>query len=201
MPNRVKEKITLENVRLIWRNFAGEKRLYNENGKRNFSIPLDEDVALELRDIGWNVKDNKRKVDEGLAEEILYHLPVTVKMDGKRPPRMFLISKKWDERTQREEPRRTQLDEETMMLLDYAEFDTVDVILRPFNWEMNGSQGVTAYLETLFATLHQDDLEKKYAHIQLEDERPALEAGDDVIDVDGEWVDDEDQLALPRGNS
>jgi hypothetical protein len=201
MVKKVKEELKLENVRLIWRNFAGEKKLYNENGKRNFAIPLDEETALALREIGWNVKDNQRKIDSGTAEELLYHLPVTVKMDGRVPPRVFLISKKWNPTTGEEEPRRTQLDEDTIMLLDFAELETVDVILRPFNWDVNGSQGVTAYLKTLFAFLHQDDLERKYAHIQMEDEQLALEAADDVIDVDAEWVDEEDQLALPRGTS
>jgi hypothetical protein len=203
-PKRVNEELKLEGVRLIWRNFAGEKRLYNESGKRSFSIPLEEPMALELREIGWNVKDNQKKVDRGEADELLYHLDVTVKMDGRRPPRLFLISKKWDHQTNEEVSRRTPLDEDTISNLDYAEFDNVDLIIRPFNWgPIQGNYGVTAYLKTGFFFLHQDDLERKYAHIPLDasDDMLAIEAGDDIIDVEGEWIDNEDQLALPRGNS
>jgi hypothetical protein len=200
---RVTDEIKLEGVRMIWRNFSGEKRLYNESGKRYFSIPLDEPLALELREIGWNVKDNQKKINSGESDELLYHLEVTVKMDGKRPPRLFLITKKWDQRTNEEVTRRTQLDEDTISNLDYAEFDNVDLIIRPFNWDVNGQRGVAAYLKTGFFFLHQDDLEKKYAHIPLDeaDDMLAIEAGDDIVDVEGEWMDDEDQLALPRGNS
>jgi hypothetical protein len=212
----VKHEITLEGVKMIWKNFAGEKKLFNESGKRNFAIPLDEDLALELRQVGWNVKDNQKKVDRGEADELLYHLPVTVKMDGKRPPRIFMIAKKWSAAEKREIVTRTQLDDVTVMLLDYAELDNVDVTIRPFNYDVNGSQGVAAYLKLLFAELHQDDLEKKYAHIPIEDETQlAIEAGDGILDVEGEWEEDEElteldiqdrnmlgrRLALGRGNS
>lgn len=186
MAKRVREELKLENIRMIFRNFAGEEKMYNDKGKRNFAIPLEEDIAKELAEIGWNVRGKDRVNDDGQTET-LYHLPVTVKMDGKVPPRIFMITKSKNSRN--------QLDEDTVGLLDYAEFDMIDVILRPFNWDVNGKQGVTAYLKTLFATIREDDLEKKYAHIPEEGAPLALEAGDDIIDVEGEWVDD-DQLAL-----
>lgn len=187
LARRVEEEIKLENVRLMWRNFAGVAKEFNAEGNRNFAIPLEGDVAQELREIGWNVKEKER---DG---EVLYHLPVKVKF-GVRPPRIFMITKSTN--------RRTPLDEDTVMLLDFAEFDEVDVILRPYNWDVQGKQGVTAYLKTLFATIHEDDLEKKYSHVPVDGEPLELE---NVIDVEAEWVDDDDegdtQLALPRGRS
>lgn len=211
---KVYDEIKLEGIRPIYRNFAGEKRMYNENGKRNFAIPLDPELALELREIGWNVKDNEKKRNEerkqGLEpRELLYHLPVTVKMDGKIPARIFMIAKKWSELEQKEVVTRTPLDEVTAMLLDYAELDLVDVQIRPYNYDVNGSQGVTAYLKLMFAWLHQDDLEKKYAHIPLDTgtERLAIESGDDgILDVEGQWDDEtvEDAgrwKALPQGGT
>jgi hypothetical protein len=200
---RVNNELKLEGVRLIWRNFAGEKKLYNENGKRQFAIPLEEPLALELRDIGWNVRDNSRKVQEDPSKELLYHLDVTVKLDGRVPPRIFMVAKKWSEEQQKEISIRTQLDEDTIMLLDYAELETVDLILRPFNWDVNGKQGVSAYLKTLFAFLRQDDLEAKYAHIPIEGpEQLAIEAGDDILDVEGgEWIDENDPEILRQQGS
>lgn len=173
---RVNDEIKLEDVRLIWRNFAGEERQFNTKGKRNFAIPLEEPLALELEEIGWNVKAKQQ--DDGST---LYHLPVTVKMDGRVPPRLFLITKSKN--------RRTQLDEDTIMLLDYAEFDAVDVILRPFNWDVQGKQGVAAYLKTGFFIIHEDDLEKKYSHIPIEGAPLEIE---NIIDVDADWVEDDD---------
>lgn len=196
---RVTEEIKLEGIRMMWRNLRGEKKQFNEAGKRNFAIPLDEDLALELADIGWNVRMKEKANDEGKLEK-LYHLAVNVKLDGKNPPRIFMIT--WGPDG---EPRRTQLDEDTVGLLDFAEFDNVDVILRPYNYDFNGKKGVTHYLKTLFATLHVDDLEKKYAHIPIETTGALeLEAGEDgdLIDVEGgEWIEDDETPALPRGNS
>jgi hypothetical protein len=183
---RVKDDITLENVRLLFRNFSGEKKLYNEGGKRNFAIPLEEDLALELIGLGWNVKGKDRENDQGQMEK-LYHLPVTVKMDGKIKPNLFMIVSDADG-----EPKKTPLDEDTVVMLDWAEFDLVDLTLRPYNWgPIQGNYGVTAYLKHGYFWLHQDDLEKKYAHVQLENQMPAIE---NIIDVDSEWVDEDDEI-------
>lgn len=180
---RVEEEIKLEGVRLIWRNFAGEEKPFNAAGKRNFAIPLEEELAKELAAIGWNVKEKEK---DG---EMLYHLPVTVKF-GKKPPRLFMITKSKN--------KRTPLDEDTAMLLDVAEFENVDVILRPYNWDVQGKQGVSAYLKTLFATIREDELELKYDHIPIDGAPLEIE---NIIDVEGEWVDDdgEDLLAITAG--
>lgn len=187
---RVTEEIKLEGIRMMWRNFRGEKKQFNEAGKRNFAIPLDEELALELSAIGWNVRMKEKENDEGRLEK-LYHLSVNVKMNGKNPPRIFMITMNLDG-----EPRRTQLDEDTVGLLDFAEFDNVDVIIRPYNYDFNGKKGVAHYLKTLFATLHVDDLEKKYGHIPIESGTLELEAGEDgdIIDVEGEWVEDDNAI-------
>jgi len=194
---RVDDPVTLEDIRLIWKNFAGEKRLFNEQGKRNFSIPLDEEIALQLREIGWNIKDNAHKVDKG--QPLDYHIPVTVKMDARIPPRVFLIV--------RSKNIRIPLDEDTIGLLDTAELDTVDVVLRPFNWDVQGKQGVAAYLKLLYATLQEDPLDLKYAHIPLDGEADAGEvdgliekySGDDIIDgevVSETWEYEDDRKAI-----
>lgn len=221
MPHkRVNNELKLEGVRLIWRNFRGEKALFNENGKRKFAIPLDEDLALELRDIGWNIRDNSKKRLEDPSKELLYHLDVTVKLDGRVPPRMFIVGKKWSEERQEEISIRTLVDDDNVpaSVLDFAPLDYVDLILRPFNYDVNGNQGVVAYLKTLFAFLRADELETKYAHIPIEgpEEQTAIEAGDDILDVEGgEWLEDDEtemdiqernmqgrgRMALERGSS
>jgi hypothetical protein len=207
---RVRDEVKLEGISLIWRNFAGEKKLYNENGKRQFAIPLEEEMALELYFAGWNVKDNSNKVNDPThsAEEVLYHLDVTVKMDSKVPPRLFVVAKKWSEKEQGQISVRTLVDDidVPLSILDFAPIDYADVILRPFNWDVNGKQGVSGYLKTLFAFLRVDDLEAKYAHIPIEgpEQQLEIEAGEDILDVEGgEWLEDpeEDQLSLPRGRS
>lgn len=197
---RVEGARDFEGIRMTWKNFRGEKGKFNESGKRSFAIVLDEDQALELIKEGWNVKVREYTDDEDKMQT-KYYLPVNIKMDSKVPPRLFMITMVYNHETQQEEPRRTMLKPETVGLLDYAQFDNVDVKVRPFNYDYNGRKGVTHYLSLLFATLHVDDLEKKYAHIPMDAGAPELEsAEEDILDVDS-WEVEDDQPALPRGRS
>ena len=49
-----------------------------------------------------------------------------------------------------------------------------DVIIRPYNWEVNGKRGVAAYLVSLFAHVQVDELEEKYSSygVDYESEGP-----------------------------
>jgi hypothetical protein len=57
-------------------------------------------------------------------------------------------------------------------MLDYADIKTIDVMLNPYEWEVNGNTGVKAYLKTAFVTLNEDELELKYAEDPTE--RPTV---------------------------
>jgi len=168
---RVNEEITFRDTRIMWRNFQGEERQYNVAGKRNFAIPLEEDVAVDLWEKGWNVKE---KIQEDGTH--LFHLAVTVKMNGQRPPKIFLITMS--------KMKRVQLNEDTAIAADWAEFDRIDVTLRPFNWDVQGKQGVSAYLKLFMGTVHEDELELEYAHIPIvgEDGEGVLEL-ENIIDA------------------
>lgn len=175
---RVNEEVTFRDIRIMWRNFRGEEKLpYNAKGQRNFAIPLDEDLAVELWEKGWTVKE---KIQEDGTH--LYHMGVKVKMDGRRPPKIFLITMS--------KMKRAELNEDTAILADWAEFDRVDVTLSPFNYDINGNQGVSAYLKIFMGTVHEDELEKEYAHIPIEGEPDALEL-ENIIDAqvesDSDW--------------
>lgn len=179
---RVDGELTFRDIRIMWRNFEGREGEYNVKGKRNFAIPLEREQAIELHELGWKVKEKIQA--DGTR---LYHMPVTVKMDGRRPPRIFLITMSKN--------RRVMLDEETAMAADFAEFDRIDVTLRPFNWEVRGEKGVAAYLKIFMGALHEDELELEYAHIPIEGEAPELENIIDAqVDADSGWVDEEDDV-------
>ena len=41
----------------------------------------------------------------------------------------------------------------------------MDLILNPYEWAVNGKTGVKAYLKSIFVTIQEDELERKYADV------------------------------------
>jgi hypothetical protein len=60
---------------------------------------------------------------------------------------------------------RNNLDEDTAELMDFAELEMVDLIIRPYDWVVNGNTGRKAYLKTMYATIREDALDLKYADV------------------------------------
>lgn len=145
----VRGNLTLEDVRLLFKNFKGAAGKYNQEGNRNFVVVLDPELADILRMDGWNVRELQPR--DGDGEPTLY-LPVKVSYRG-RPPRITMITSRG----------KTEINEETVGLLDYADLLRVDLIVRPYHYDVNGRQGISAYLKTMFVTINEDELEMKYA--------------------------------------
>lgn len=143
--------VVMENVRIVFRNFAGKEGQYNREGDRNFGVLLDDDVATEMAKDGWNVKWLKPR-EEGETEQA--YLSVAVNFKG-RPPRVVMITSRG----------RTPLNEDEVEILDWADIDNVDLIVRPYEWAVNGKTGIKAYLQSIFVTIHEDALEMKYADL------------------------------------
>lgn len=147
MPNRL-QPVVLEGRRILFRNFSGEEGRFNAAGKRNFNVLLEQEEARAMEADGWNVKYLQPK-EEG--EEPQPRLEVSV-MFGRRPPRIVLIT----------DHGKTALDESMVSLLDWADIVNVDLIVRPYEWEVSGKTGVKAYLNSIYVTIREDELEKKY---------------------------------------
>lgn len=151
-PSRNDLNVVMEDVRIVFRNFAGKEGMYNREGDRNFAVLLDEDVAEKMAKDGWNVKWLKAR-EEG--EEEQPYLQVSVNFKG-RPPRIVMITSRG----------RTNLGEDECELLDWADIRTVDLIVRPYEWMVNGKSGIKAYLQSIFVTIEEDPLELKYADLE-----------------------------------
>lgn len=147
MIKKEKLEVTIENARITFRNFAGAEGKFNPPGNRNFCVFLDTDVAKKLESDGWSIKWLNSYEDED-PQAI-----VNVKLNfGNYPPNVVLVSN----------GKMTRLDESTINVLDFAEFEQVDVILRGYAWEVSGKKGVKAYLKTGYFILVVDELAKKY---------------------------------------
>jgi hypothetical protein len=143
----------MEGVRIVFRNFAGKEGMYNREGDRNFAVLLDDDVAEAMAKDGWNIKWLKPREDDEEQHEQAY-LQVSVNFKG-RPPRIVMVTSRG----------RTNLGEDEVDVLDWADIQNVDLIVRPYEWAVNGKTGIKAYLQSIFVTIEEDELEQKYADL------------------------------------
>ena len=149
--------VLMEGVRIIFRNFAGKEGQYNREGDRNFAVLLDDTTAEAMTVDGWNVKWLKPREDDEEETQQAY-LPVSVNFEKGRPPRVVMITSRG----------RTNLDGTDVELLDWADITNVDLIVRPYTWEVSGKTGVKAYLQSLYVTIEEDELERKYAEMDAQ---------------------------------
>lgn len=128
--------LQIDDARIIYRNFAGRGDKYNREGDRNFAVVIpDEEMANELTNLGWNIKIKPPRED---GDTPFMYLPVKVKFND-RGPDVYLKTGNVQNR----------LDEESVGLLDNIDIIGVDLDIRPFDWDVNGKQGRTAYLKSI----------------------------------------------------
>lgn len=144
----IKNNIIIENARIGFRNFSGKEGKFNPAGRRNFCVFLDFNQGCALEQDGWNIRWlEPRDPDENKQP----YLQVAVSFDN-IPPKMLIISSKGQ----------TILDAESVSILDWAEISTVDLIIRPYNWEVSGKIGVKAYVKSMYVTIAEDEFAAKY---------------------------------------
>lgn len=147
---QVREKLVIENARIMFRNFAGREEKYNTLGDRNFLLCLDPALADELRAEGWNVKQLKPREEGDIPQD---YVQVAVNYRKGRPPRLIVISSRG----------RMELGADEAILVDMMDIKNIDVSVAPYEWEVNGNTGVKAYLRTAYITINEDELDLKYA--------------------------------------
>lgn len=148
----VSGQISIENVRLGFRNFAGAEGPYNKQGDRNFVVFLGEGMAKDLEKDGWNVKWPKEREDDTEMEfEQDPYLSVSFSFKN-FPPKIIMVT----------DGTPTRLGEDEVDMLDWAEIEKTDIVIRPYNWSVNGNSGVKAYLKALYVTLATDEFSSKY---------------------------------------
>lgn len=151
--------VTMKGVRLVFRNFTGKEGQYNREGDRNFGVILPHDVAEAMLADGWNVKYLQPREEVAEEEEPTPWLPVKVGYGKGRPPKITTVV----EETADHPRKMTPIDEDTVETLDWADIVTVDLIVRPYHYEVHGRNGIAAYLQTMYVVIEEDELESKWS--------------------------------------
>lgn len=162
-------------------NFEGRATDYKDAGEQMFNVQIcgedicpDVGLADVLTNDGWNIKWTQPR-KHATAEEIAAHikmpfLPVKLGWSFK-PPTVVMIGAK--------SGKETELNETTVASLDHLEPVKVDLIIRPVWYDVNGTTGWKAYLQTMYFTYMEDELQLEYG------QRAVARDGMSAIDATG----------------
>lgn len=128
--------LQIDEARIVYRNFSGVGSKYNREGDRNFAVVIpSEDIANKLIDDGWNVKIKPARDED---DQPFMFLPVKIKFN-ERGPAVYVESGSNVRR----------LAESNVNIIDNIDISSVDMDIRPYEWNVNGKQGKTAYLQSI----------------------------------------------------
>ena len=141
--------LQIDDAKIVYRNFSGLGSKFNREGDRNFAIVIpDQETEDALRAEGWNVKVKPPRDPD---DEPFRTLAVKVKFND-RGPKAYLKSG----------DNLVELDEESISALDDVDIRSVDLDIRPYDWEVNGQNGRTAYLQSIHVVQEIDRFAARY---------------------------------------
>ena len=155
------QKISISNARICFRNIAGKPTKFNaKGGVRDFAIILDNyDDVQALIDMGFPIKYFNKK--EPTDPDIPYlKVKVNFRFDeatGKEllSPHIYLIDPN-------KPNKRTLITPQTAEIVDQAEIDYCDIVIRPYYCTVSGNNYTVAYLDKMYVNLVFDEFESKY---------------------------------------
>lgn len=138
----MRKLISIENTKFIFKtNFSGdpERDTYGSDARRANIIIPDPDMAMALREEGFNVKQTKPR--PGFEDEFVpeYYVAIGVNYDTNWPPRIYLVSGD-------AEP--VELNEETVGSLDMCYVRNVNVVLNTYHNKRTGR--CSLYVRTMY---------------------------------------------------
>ena len=141
--------LEVDDARICYLNFSGVGTKFNREGDRNFALIIpDTELADMLTNNGWNVKIKPPR-DEG--DTPFMFMPVKIKFNANGPAAYLKSGVSV-----------TRLNEDTIGMLDDISIASVSMDIRPYDWEVNGQSGRTAYLQSIEVIQRIDRFGAKY---------------------------------------
>ena len=151
--------LQIDDARIVYRNFTGVGSKFNREGDRNFAVVIpDRDTADDLIREGWNVKIKPPRED---GDDPFMYLPVKIKFNDRGPVAYLKSGKNMH-----------KLDEEGICCFDDIDILSVDMDLRPYDWNVTGKAGRTAYLQSICVTQRVDRFAERYSDEMSDEEAP-----------------------------
>ena len=145
-----RDRLIVDDAIIKFPNFEGREEKFNRKGDRNFLLDIPtEEMAQALMERGWNVSIRDKR-DEG--GDLFMSLKVKVKFND-RGPAIYLNTN----------GRVNMLDEESAGMIDQIDIASVSMDIRPYDWEVSGKTGRTAYLERMDVVQELDRFAARYA--------------------------------------
>lgn len=148
-----REIINFDDVRIIRRNFRGEKGQYNREGSRSFCVVLTPDEAAELEARGCRPK---MKPSRENPDELYCFIPIAVSYVN-YPPKIYRVVG----------DQMTLLTEANVGVLDSSDIIKIDFCVNCRRWEVNGDRGVKLYVNALYATVEEDVFASRYSGYRI----------------------------------
>nr|DAJ42808.1 MAG TPA: hypothetical protein [Caudoviricetes sp.] len=142
--------LQIDEARIIYRNFSGIGSKYNHEGDMNFAVVIpNQELADALIEANWNVKIKPPRDEDDTP---FMYLPVKVKFND-RGPSIYLKTG----------TAMNKLDKESVSCLDNVDILSVDLDVRPYDWDVNDKTGRTAYLQSICVTQEIDRFAERYS--------------------------------------
>jgi hypothetical protein len=158
--NKKVGNLILEDAKFFGRpNFSGELDRFKDD-RRKFTVLIPNELADQLREMGWNVKTSIPTEEERAeGREELSHLKVMVDMSDEpgRGPDVWVIMGE----------DREKLTTATVGILDRSRIDTMDMEIRAWEYDPEENPGkYSARLVMLVAHITPNRLEEKYGRLR-----------------------------------
>lgn len=149
-------KVYLEDVQITYKNFKGMPTQFNPVGKKVFSVILDDEQAEMLRGYGFSIRVQAGDPERELPPRNLLEVKINYRenVSSAMNPRVVMIKS--------ESRQATDLDADTVGVLDHLRVLICDIAISPYNTNVAGVSRVTAYLDHMYAVVEESPLDRKY---------------------------------------